>query len=86
VICLNGHVCCSGTPESVTASPEYRNLFGARAADAVAIYRHHHDHTHLPDGRVKHADGTVTDDCHPDDGHHEHGDHAHHDHTGGGHA
>jgi zinc transport system ATP-binding protein len=89
VICLNGHVCCSGTPESVAASPEYRTLFGARAAEAVALYRHHHDHTHLPDGRVRHADGAITDDCHPDDGHHEHG----HDHThgvppaaGGGHA
>jgi zinc transport system ATP-binding protein len=27
-------------------------LFGPRAADAVAVYQHHHDHTHLPDGRV----------------------------------
>jgi zinc transport system ATP-binding protein len=87
VICLNGHVCCSGTPENVTASPEYRNLFGARAAEAVAIYRHHHDHTHLPDGRVKHADGSITDDCHPDDGHHHHDhDGDAHTHSGGGHA
>ena len=77
VICLNGHVCCSGTPESVAASPEYRSLFGARAAEAVAFYRHDHDHTHLPDGRVRHADGIVTDHCHPEDGHHhDHGDHA----------
>ncbi|MBX3530521.1 MAG: ATP-binding cassette domain-containing protein [Rhizobiaceae bacterium] len=82
VICLNGHVCCSGTPETVAASPEYLKLFGAKAADSLAVYRHHHDHTHLPDGRVRHADGSVTDDCHPDDGHHDHGhDHAHgHDH------
>jgi zinc transport system ATP-binding protein len=86
VVCLNGHVCCSGTPESVAASPEYRNLFGARAAEAVALYRHHHDHTHLPDGRVRHADGSVTDDCHAGDGHlgHDHG-HAPHS-AGGGHA
>ena len=80
VLCLNGHVCCSGTPQSVAQSPEYLNLFGARAADALALYRHHHDHTHLPDGRVRHADGTVTDHCHPDDGHHldhrAHGGHA----------
>ncbi len=82
VICLNGHVCCSGTPESVAASPEYLNLFGARAAQTLAVYRHHHDHTHLPDGRVRHADGTLTDDCHPADGHHH--DHAHrHEHEGG---
>jgi zinc transport system ATP-binding protein len=86
VVCLNGHVCCSGTPESVAASPEYRNLFGARAAEAVALYRHHHDHTHLPDGRVRHADGSVTDDCHAGDGHHGH-DHGHAPHSaGGGHA
>lgn len=52
VICLSGHVCCSGTPRSVASNPEYLRLFGPRAADAVAVYQHHHDHTHLPDGRV----------------------------------
>lgn len=70
VICLNGHVCCSGTPTVVAASPEYKALFGARAASTLAVYEHSHDHTHLPDGRVRHADGSVTDHCHPDDGHH----------------
>jgi len=72
VICLNGHVCCHGTPDVVAESDEYRRLFGDRAAAAIAIYRHDHDHTHLPDGRVRHADGSVTDHCHPDDGHHVH--------------
>lgn len=52
VICLNGHVCCSGPPKSVAASAEYRALFGARGAEALAVYTHHHDHKHLPDGRV----------------------------------
>ncbi|MGZ2455733.1 ATP-binding cassette domain-containing protein [Rhizobium sp. IY2] len=80
VICLNGHVCCRGTPESVSRSPEYVRLFGSRAAQTLAVYSHHHDHTHLPDGRVQHADGTVTDHCHADDGHHAHdGSHAHAD-------
>jgi zinc transport system ATP-binding protein len=65
VICLNGHVCCTGTPQSVAASPEYRQLFGHRAASTLAVYEHHHDHTHLADGRVRHADGAVTDSCHP---------------------
>jgi len=83
VLCLNGHVCCRGTPEAVVADPEYLRLFGARAAETLAIYRHRHDHTHLADGRVLHADGSVTDHCHPEDGHH---DHDHHDHAGGGHA
>lgn len=78
VICLNGHVCCRGTPELVAASAAYRHLFGPRAA-SMAVYRHAHDHTHLPDGRVQHADGSVTDHCHPSDGHH--GDHDHADHA-----
>lgn len=72
VICLNGHVCCSGTPTAVASSEEYKALFGARAASTLAIYEHDHDHTHLPDGRVMHSDGSVTDHCHPDDGHHHH--------------
>lgn len=61
VICLNGHICCSGPPGTVAASPEYKALFGSRAAAGLAVYEHHHDHTHLPDGRVKLADGTVSD-------------------------
>ena len=76
VICLNGHVCCRGTPQAVSRSPEYMRLFGARAAQTIAVYSHHHDHTHLPDGRVLHADGTITDHCHPEDGHHHHGEDA----------
>ncbi len=79
VICLNGHVCCSGTPTSVASSAEYKALFGARAASGLAVYEHSHDHEHLPDGRVRHKDGTVTDHCHPSDGHHPHA----HDHAGG---
>jgi len=78
VICLNGHVCCRGAPKSVAASAEYKKLFGARASEALAVYDHQHDHTHLPDGRVQHADGTICDDCdHSPNGHsHEGHDHA----------
>lgn len=85
VICLNGHVCCSGTPTTVASSAEYKALFGARAASTLAVYEHHHDHTHMPDGRVRHGDGTVTEHCHPGDGHHhEHKDpHEHVPHGGG---
>jgi zinc transport system ATP-binding protein len=50
VLCLNGHVCCRGTPGAVKQSPEYRRLFGARAG--LAIYEHHHDHEHHADGCV----------------------------------
>lgn len=80
VICLNGHVCCSGTPSSVASSPEYSALFGAKSHETLAIYEHDHDHTHLPDGTVRHTDGSITQHCHPDDGHHEH-DHKGHDHV-----
>ena len=83
VVCLNGHVCCQGTPHAVAESSEYRELFGGRAASALAVYEHAHDHTHLPDGTVRHADGSVTEYCHPDDGHHEHGhEHGETDHAG----
>lgn len=80
VVCLNGHVCCRGTPDAVARSPEYMNLFGRAAGRTLAVYSHSHDHTHLPDGRVQHADGSVTDHCHPDDGHHHAEDHHGHRH------
>ena len=46
VICLNGHVCCSGHPETVSADPAYLELFGRRLDDGIAYYTHHHDHEH----------------------------------------
>ena len=73
VICLNGHVCCQGTPDTVAASGEYAALFGPRAAQTLAIYRHEHDHAHLPDGTVRDAEGKVSFD------HHAHGPHCGHE-------
>ena len=46
VICLNGHVCCQGTPAVVASAPEYRALFGTGTGGALALYRHEHDHGH----------------------------------------
>lgn len=46
VICLNGHICCQGTPSVVSAAPEYRALFGFGTGGALALYRHDHDHSH----------------------------------------
>lgn len=46
VLCLNGHICCEGTPQHVSGAPEYRALFGAEAEGTLALYRHHHDHDH----------------------------------------
>ncbi len=52
VVCLNGHVCCHGTPEIVADAPEYRALFGTGTQGALALYRHDHDHEH--DGHIAH--------------------------------
>ncbi|GAB5446269.1 metal ABC transporter ATP-binding protein [Gymnodinialimonas sp.] len=46
VVCLNGHVCCAGTPAVVASAPEYRALFGTGTGGALALYRHDHDHDH----------------------------------------
>jgi zinc transport system ATP-binding protein len=46
VICLNGHVCCEGTPAVVASAPAYRALFGTGTGGALALYRHDHDHNH----------------------------------------
>ncbi|MBL1419891.1 MAG: metal ABC transporter ATP-binding protein [Alphaproteobacteria bacterium] len=61
VICLNGHICCSGAPKAVASSAEYKELFGARAASTLALYEHSHDHTHLPDGRIHLHDVTIAE-------------------------
>ncbi|MFN3607054.1 MAG: ATP-binding cassette domain-containing protein, partial [Cypionkella sp.] len=46
VICLNGHICCEGAPAVVSTAPEYRALFGLGTEGALALYQHHHDHSH----------------------------------------
>lgn len=50
VLCLNRHICCSGTPEAVTSDPAYAELFGAHAVEHLAVYvhdqNHQHDHCH----------------------------------------
>jgi zinc transport system ATP-binding protein len=52
VICLNRHVCCAGPAEAVGRHPEYARLFGPGAADAFAVYAHHHRHVHTLSGEV----------------------------------
>ena len=46
VLCVNGHICCEGTPTVVSEAPEYRAMFGSGTAGALALYQHHHDHSH----------------------------------------
>lgn len=65
VICLNGHVCCSGTPANVATSKEFKSLFGDHAVSSLAFYEHKHDHEHLPDGQVKpHSHDHIHDHTH----------------------
>lgn len=53
VVCLNGHVCCSGTPQVVAKNEQYLQLFGDRASKVLSLYEHKHDHTHAQDGTIK---------------------------------
>lgn len=68
VICLNGHVCCEGTPHVVSSAPEYRALFGLGTKGALALYQHVHDHDHS--GPDDHSHGHA-------DPHHQQHEHHH---------
>ena len=52
VVCLNGHVCCSGTPIDVAKSDHYRELFGEKSSQLLSIYEHNHDHVHSSAGNI----------------------------------
>ncbi len=77
VVCLNGHVCCEGSPAVVSAAPAYRELFGSGTGGALALYRHRHDHAHDRPGAAPH-------DPHGHGHGHAHG-HGHHGHENRGH-
>ena len=53
VVCLNGHVCCSGSPIDVAKNREYKALFGEQALQTLSIYEHKHDHIHTSEGKIK---------------------------------
>ena len=53
VVCLNGHVCCSGSPSDVAKNNEYKALFGEQAAQTLSIYEHKHDHVHSEEGEIE---------------------------------
>jgi zinc transport system ATP-binding protein len=52
VVCLNHHVCCFGEPEQVSNDPAYLELFGATAANSLAVYTHNHNHEHDLTGQI----------------------------------
>ena len=53
VVCLNGHVCCSGSPMDVAKNNEYKALFGEQASQILTRYEHRHDHIHTEEGEIK---------------------------------
>ena len=53
VVCLNVHVCCSGSPIDVAKNNEYKALFGDQASQILSRYEHKHDHVHSSDGSIK---------------------------------
>lgn len=70
VICLNQHICCHGKPEHVSTDPAYLALFGRREAETLAVYTHHHNHSHDIKGDII---GEACCDLHADRGTHTHG-------------
>ena len=46
VLCLNRHVCCSGSPEAVTNDPAFQELFSPQTIGHLAIYSHDKTHVH----------------------------------------
>ena len=55
VICVNGHICCQGPPQSVATSPEYKALFGSNIEGTFALYKHAHDHDHIAGKEENHG-------------------------------
>ncbi len=56
VLCLNQHICCSGQADDVSHHPEYQRLFGNMPVTGLAVYTHHHNHSHD-------LHGDIVDDC-----------------------
>ncbi len=50
VLCINGHICCEGSPQSLVDNHHFRKIFGDENIDTIAMYAHKHDHDHH--GRV----------------------------------
>lgn len=44
VICLHGHICCSGSPENISQDPNFINIFGSDISKMISFYHHKHNH------------------------------------------
>lgn len=52
VLCVNQHICCAGSPESVSVDPTFIQHFGDQFSKNIAFYTHHHNHRHDMHGDV----------------------------------
>ncbi|BFU61320.1 zinc ABC transporter ATP-binding protein ZnuC [Rodentibacter abscessus] len=52
VLCINQHICCAGTPETLSNDPAFMRLWGNQLAQNVGFYTHHHNHHHNLHGDV----------------------------------
>ncbi len=64
VICLNHHICCSGTPSDIQQHPAYQEIFGTQRV----IYQHQHDHCVHGEASHEHCalSNTSTPHIHPE--------------------
>ncbi|CAL4042851.1 Zinc import ATP-binding protein ZnuC [Buchnera aphidicola (Takecallis arundicolens)] len=46
VICLNNHICCSGSPKTITKNSKFISMFGTAPIYKLALYSHKHNHVH----------------------------------------
>ena len=52
VLCINQHICCAGTPETLSNDPTFMRLWGDQLSQNVRFYTHHHNHHHDLHGDV----------------------------------
>ncbi|WP_159738775.1 zinc ABC transporter ATP-binding protein ZnuC [Vibrio atypicus] len=69
VICLHHHICCSGSPASISQHPSYIALFGHGHQEALALYNHQHTHHHH-DLSGQPVSGDASSCSHHSHGHH----------------
>ncbi|WP_308570737.1 zinc ABC transporter ATP-binding protein ZnuC [uncultured Haemophilus sp.] len=59
VLCINQHICCAGTPETLSNDPTFMRLWGNQIAQNVGFYSHHHNHHHNMHGDVCRCNASV---------------------------
>ncbi|OOF49574.1 zinc ABC transporter ATP-binding protein ZnuC [Rodentibacter trehalosifermentans] len=60
VLCINQHICCAGTPETLSNDPTFIRLWGNQLSQNVGFYTHHHNHHHNLHGDVCDCNGSST--------------------------